>query len=107
MRHTGPIFNSFALAACIANATPAIAAPVEQSHVAELQIELASGGLQRCWFVQTPWGTQRRCRDGGWGGYGGRGGYGGYGGYGGWGGGYGGWGGGYGYRRDGDWGDRD
>lgn len=107
MRHTRLIFSSFALAACIANATPAFALPVEQSPVLDVQFELASGGLQRCWFVQTPWGPQRQCRGGGWGGYGGRGGYGGYTGYGGWGGGYGGWGGGYGYRRDGDWGDRD
>jgi hypothetical protein len=107
MRHTGPIFISFALAACIANANPAFAMPVEQSPVLDVQIELTSGGFQRCWFVQTPWGPQRRCRGGGWGGYGGRGGYGGYRGYGGWGGGYGGWSGGYGYRRDGDWGDRD
>jgi hypothetical protein len=87
MRHTGPICISFALAACIANASPAFAMPVEQSPASDVQIELASGGFQRCWFVQTP--------------------YGGYGGYGSWGGGYGGWGGGYGYRRDGDWGDRD
>jgi hypothetical protein len=114
MRHPA-ISISFALASCVATAAPAFAAPIARSLVSDAQIELASGGNQRCWMVETPWGPQRRCRGGG-GGYGrgggyGGGGYGGWGGYddsgrrGGWGGAYGGWNGGYGSGR-GDWNDR-
>jgi hypothetical protein len=99
MRHIRPVLISFALAACVATTVPAFATPVAQSPVSDVQIELASGGYQRCWIVPTPWGPQRRCRGGGWRGYGRWGGYGGYGGYGGWGGG------GYGYRRHGEWGE--
>ncbi len=98
MLATRHIFISFLLTACIANAESAT--PTAQPPVPDPLIELASGGLQRCWIVQTPWGLQRRCR-GGWSGYGGYysgpGGYGGYGGYGG------GWSGGYGYPARGDW----
>ncbi len=79
-----PIVITLALTACIASAVPASATPVAQSLVSDAQIELASGGFQRCWVVDTPWGPQRRCRAyggyyGGWGTYTGYGGYGGYG----------------------------
>ncbi len=72
------------LAACVATAAPAIATPLAQSPLSsDPGIELASGGLQRCWVVDTPWGPQRRCRSygsyyGGWR-YSGYGGYRGYG----------------------------
>ncbi len=89
-----PIFISFALIACIVSTAPACATPVAQPSVLDTRIELASGGLQRCWIVQTPWGPQRRCRS-----------YGGY--YGGWRTYYGGYGAGwYGYPARGGW-DRD
>ncbi len=73
-----------AFAACIASTAPASATPVGQPPLSDTRIELASGGFQRCWVVDTPWGPQRRCRAyggyyGGWGTYTGYGGYGGYG----------------------------
>ncbi len=92
------ILITFALTACIANTVPASATSVAQAPVSNARVELASGGLQRCWVVDTPWGPQRRCRS--YGGY-----YGGWRTYGGYGG-YSGWGGGYGYPARGDW-DRD
>ncbi len=78
-----PIFITFALIAGIATTVPACATPIAQLPV-DAGIELASGGFQRCWVVDTPWGPQRRCRAyggyyGGWGTYTGYGGYGGYG----------------------------
>ncbi len=83
-----------ALAVCIASTAPASATPVAQPPMSDVRIELASGGLQRCWIVPTPWGPQRRCRT-----------YGGY--YRGWGTYYGGYRGeGYGYPARGGW-DRD
>lgn len=119
MRHPSrATFIPFALASCIASAIPAFAAPIAPSPQRDAQFELASGGNQRCWMVETPWGPQRRCRGGGYGGWGGGGGGYGGGGYGGrgdgdresgrrggWGGAYGGWNGGYGNGR-GDWDDR-
>jgi hypothetical protein len=104
MRHPAtPIFISFALASCFA--ITAFAAPVGRSLASDARTEIASGGSQRCWIVDTPWGPQRRCRGGGWGGYGGdhgyreRGDHGEFESRGGWGGAYGGWNGGYGAGR--------
>ncbi len=70
------------LAAYIASTAPASAVPIAQPPALDTRIERASGGLERCWTVYTPWGPQRRCRSygsyyGGWR-YSGYGGYGGH-----------------------------